>query len=147
MRNARLWARLLGVEHQAVIEQIREDHEAVVVSVRPSKGNRGRCGRCQRRSPRYDSGEGRRRWRALDAGTVMVFIEADAPRVSCREHGVTVAAVPWARHGDGHTRGFDDQIAWLAVHTSKSAVVDLMRVAWRSVGAVIGRVVTMPVPL
>ena len=28
VRNARLWARVLDVEHQAVIEQIREDHEA-----------------------------------------------------------------------------------------------------------------------
>ena len=52
-----------------------------------------------------------------------------------------MTAVPWARHGAGHTRSFDDQVAWLAVHTSKSAVVELMRVAWRTVGAVIGRVV------
>ena len=57
----------------------------------------------------------------------MVFIEAEAPRVTCRDHGVTVAAVPWARHGAGHT--------------SKPAVAELMCVAWRTVGAVIGRVV------
>ena len=143
MRNARLWARVLGVEHTGVIEAVTEDVDAgaIVVSVRPSKGNRNRCGHCQRRSPGYDGGEGRRRWRSLDAGSVMVWIEADAPRVRCRDHGVTVAAVPWARHGAGHSRAFDDQIAWLAVHTSKSAVVELMRVAWRTVGAVIGRVV------
>ena len=143
MRNARLWARVLGVEHCAVIESVGEDvdADAIVVSVRPTKGNRHRCGNCQRRSPRYDGGEGRRRWRSLDAGTLPVWIEADAPRVSCRDHGVTVAAVPWARHGAGHTRAFDDHVAWLAVHTSKSAVVELMRIAWRTVGAVIGRVV------
>jgi transposase len=35
----------------------------------------------------------------LDAGTMRVYLEADAPRVSCAEHGVVVAAVPWARHG------------------------------------------------
>ena len=70
-----------------------------------------------------------------------VFIEAEAPRVRCPDHGVTVAAVPWARHGAGHTRAFDDQVAWLVTHTSKSAVVELMRVAWRTVGAIVGRVV------
>jgi transposase len=70
-----------------------------------------------------------------------VFIEADAPRVACRDHGVVVAAVPWARHGAGHTRAFDDQIAWLVTHTSKTAVVELMRIAWRTVGAIAGRVV------
>ncbi len=142
MQNVRLWARVLGVERSAVIEGVREDLdvEAIVVSARLMKGNRHRCGHCRRRSPRYDGGEGRRRWRSLDAGTVRVFIEAEAPRVTCRIHGVTVAWVPWARHGAGHTRAFDDQIAWLAVHTSKSAVVELMRVAWRTVGAIITRV-------
>jgi transposase len=67
-------------------------------------------------------------------------LEADAPRVSCPEHGVVVAAVPWARHGAGHTRAFDDQVAWLAVQTSKTAVTQLMRIAWRTVGAIIARV-------
>ena len=62
-----------------------------------------------------------------------VFIEADAPCVSSPTHGVTVAAVPWARHGVWHTRAFDDQVAWLAMHCSKSAVGELMRIAWRTV--------------
>jgi transposase len=53
---------------------------------------------------------------------------------------VLVAAVPWARHRAGHTRSFDDQVAWLAVACSKTAVTQLMRVAWRTVGAVITRV-------
>lgn len=54
---------------------------------------------------------------------------------------MTVAAVPWARHDARHTRAFDDQVAWLVTHTSKSAVMALMRIAWRTVGAIAGRVV------
>jgi transposase len=69
-----------------------------------------------------------------------VFLEAAAPRVQCRTHGVTVAAVPWARHDAGHTRDFDDLAAWLAVRTSKSAVMQLLRVAWRTVGSIVTRV-------
>jgi transposase len=69
-----------------------------------------------------------------------VVLEADAPRVECRVHGVVVAQVPWARHGAGHTRMFDDQVAWLAVVCSKSAVTELMRIAWRTVGAIMARV-------
>jgi transposase len=76
----------------------------------------------------------------LDLGTTKVFLEADAPRVRCRDHGVTVAAVPWARHGAGHTRDFDDLAAWLAVRTSKSAVMELLRVTWRTVGSIVTRV-------
>ena len=69
-----------------------------------------------------------------------MFLEANAPRVQCRDHGVTVAEVPWARHGAGHTRDFDDLAAWLAVRTSKSAVTQLLRVAWRTVGSIVTRV-------
>jgi transposase len=138
----RVWARLLGVE-RAVIEDIEFEGAtgSLVVSVRPRRRDRGRCGICRRRCPGYDAGQGRRRWRALDLGTTKAYLEADAPRVACPAHGVVVAAVPWARHGAGHTLAFDDTVAWLAAHTSKSAVVSLMRLAWRTVGAIVGRVV------
>jgi len=53
---------------------------------------------------------------------------------------VVVAHVPWARHGAGHTLAFDQTVAWLATRTSKSAVTQLMRVAWRTVGSIVGRV-------
>ncbi len=143
MQSKRVWARIVGVDRSVVIEGVEVDEatEEIVVSCRLRKSAKLRCGVCERRSSRYDQGDRRRRWRALDAGTTKVFIEADAPRVSCPEHGVTVAWVPWARHGAGHTRGFDDQVAWLVTHTSKTAVVELMRIAWRTVGAIAGRVV------
>ena len=141
MQSKRVWARALGLQRTTVIEDVREDGEAIVVSCRLRANAARRCGQCGRRCGRYDHGEGRRRWRALDAGTTKVFIEADAPRVRCPDHGVVVAAVGWARHGAGHTRTFDDQVAWLVTHTSKTAVVELMRVAWRTVGAIAERVV------
>ncbi len=99
MQSKRVWARVIGVERNVVIEAVEFDDDAaeIVVSCRLRRASGRRCGRCDRRCGRYDQGEGRRRWRALDAGTVRVFIEADAPRVLCPEHGVAVAAVPWAR--------------------------------------------------
>jgi transposase len=141
VRSASIWKRLLGLEH-TVVEEVcfDEDGGLLVVHVHPRKGARQRCGRCGRRCPWYDRGEGRRRWRALDLGTVKTWLEADAPRVACPVHGPTVIAVPWARHGAGHTRMFDDQVAWLAVHTSKTAVGEVMRIAWRTVGAIVARV-------
>jgi transposase len=141
VRNTRLWRALLGVE-RTVIEGIEfeEDDEVLVAHVRPRKGARQRCGRCGRKAPWYDQGEGRRRWRALDLGTVRVELEADAPRVNCPRHGPTVVQVPWARHGAGHTHAFDDTVAWLAVQCSKTAVTELMRIAWRTVGAIVARV-------
>jgi transposase len=124
-----------------VIEEVELQADgALVVSVRPRAGDRDRCPRCRRRCPGYDQGEGRRRWRALDLGTSFCFLEAWAPRVRCKRHGVLVAAVPWARHDASFSRSFEDQVAWLAVHTSKTAVSELMRIAWRSVGWICHRV-------
>ena len=141
MQDATLWRTLLGVE-KTVVEAVELDEESgvLIASVRPSASKQRRCGLCQRRSPKFDQGEGRRRWRAMDVGTVPVLLEADAPRVKCRDHGVTVGAVPWARHQAGHTYNFDAQVAWLATQTSKTAITQLMRVAWRTVGAIITRV-------
>ncbi len=141
MRDVSLWRGLLGVE-KTVLERIEfdEDADLLVAHVRPTARARGRCGVCQRRSPGYDAGEGRRRWRALDLGTVRAVLEADASRVRCPEHGVVVARVPWARHDAGHTYVFDETVAWLATQSSKHTVTQLMRIAWRTVGSIITRV-------
>ena len=140
MRPLRVWKTLLGL-HRSVIEEVQLERDGeLVVSVRPRAGERDRCPHCRRRCPGYDQGDGRRRWRALDLGTSFCFLEAWAPRVRCKRHGVVVAAVPWARHNAGFTRSFEDQVAWLAVNTSKTAVSQLMRIAWRSVGWICQRV-------
>jgi transposase len=135
---------VLGVPH-TVIEKVeletQEGEEVLVATVRPTRSRQGRCGRCDRRAPRYDNGDGPRRWRSLDAGTTRVYLLAEAPRVSCQAHGVVVAAVPWARHGSRFTRAFEDTVAWLACHAALTVLAVLLRVTWRSVAAVITRVV------
>jgi transposase len=130
----------LGLQRAVVEDVYYGDEGEVVVAARPNWRERDRCGVCRRRSPGLDMGEGRRRWRALDLGTTFAFVEADAPRVRCSRHGVVVCAVPWARHKARFTRAFEDQVAWLAVNCSKSAVAALMRIAWRGVGQILERV-------
>lgn len=143
MLSIKVWRRVLDLDARTVIEGVGfdEDSEVVMVRVRRRRPMKQRCGRCGVRAPGYDQGAGRRRWRALDAGTVQVWLEADSPRVNCAEHGVVVAQVPWARHDAGHTRAFDDTVAWLVTQASKTATAELLRVAWRTVGSIIARVV------
>jgi len=140
VRGIRVWACLLSLQRAVVEDVWIGDEGEIVVAARPGWRERDRCGVCRRRSPGFDLGDGRRRWRALDLGTTLAFLEADAPRVTCRRHGVVVCAVPWARHNARFTRAFEDQAAWLAVNTSKSAVAELMRIAWRTVGSICERV-------
>lgn len=140
MRGGRVFVRLFGLGW-AVVEDVVIEGEVLVVRVRPRARERSRCGLCGRRSAGYDGGEGRRRWRALDLGATRAFVEAEAPRVDCRRHGVVVARVPWARQGSRFTREFEQQVAWLATQCSKTAVCELMRVSWYTIGRIVERVV------
>ncbi len=140
MRGTRVWERLLGLQGTVVEDVEFGDEGELVIAVRPVWRERDRCGICRRRSPGFDLGQGRRRWRTLDLGTTLAYLESESPRVRCRRHGVVVCAVPWARHRARFTRTFEDQVAWLAVNCSKSAVAELMRISWRTVGGICERV-------
>ena len=73
-------------------------------------------------------------------GAVRTYPEANVPRLSCPEHGVITAAVPWARHGAAHPRFLDDQVAWLAAACPETTITALMRISWRTAGVIIARV-------
>ena len=69
-------------------------------------------------------------------------VHARLRRLCCPTHGVRTEGVPFARPGSGFTRDFESLVAWLATRTDKTAITRLVRVTWRTVGRIIGRVVT-----
>ncbi|MGH2765449.1 MAG: ISL3 family transposase [Actinomycetota bacterium] len=80
-------------------------------------------------------------WRHLDLGCWRLVIKARLRRLRCPTHGVRVEGVPFARHHSGFTRDFECLVAWLAVKTDKSSIERLLRIAWRTAGAIVERVV------
>jgi transposase len=62
-------------------------------------------------------------------------------RADCPRCGVIVERVPWADPGSCFTHDFEEQVAYLAQKTDKTTIVDTLRVAWRTVGAIVARVV------
>jgi transposase len=138
--------RLTQCLHATVIERVdvlqKGGQVVVTVKVRPVKHRRSRCPHCERRCPGYDRGEGLRAWRGLDLGPVWVYLQAQAPRVRCPEHGVVVAETPWARPGVRFTRAFDEHATWLAARMSVSTVATYLRSTWRSVTGAVARVTT-----
>lgn len=91
---------------------------------------------------RYDNGRGSRSWRACDWNTHKVYIMADIPRVTCPEHGVVTASVPWAIHNSRFTKEFEALAAWLSLFCTKSAVAALLRISWNIICSIISRVQT-----
>ena len=135
MQNASLWRALLCVE-STVVEDVEFDEEAqvLVAHVRPRRQSQSTEGERADRGPR-----GMTVVRGGAAGGAWIWEpfrccwsrcaagELSGPRADG-------AAVPWARHGAGHTRAFDQQVAWLATPCSKRAVSELMRIARRTRG-------------
>jgi transposase len=130
--------RLLALTGARVIDVVF-GAEGVIVRVALTR-RRLACSRCgQVYRPTYDSC--RRRWRHLDLAGRRCFIEYELRRVECRDCGVRVEAVPWARPGARHTRDLEDLVALCAQQMAKSQVQALLRVAWDTVGRIIERVV------
>ena len=82
-----------------------------------------------------------RRWRHLDVGGQRCFVEYRLRRVRCRDCGVRVEAVPWARTGARHTRDFEDLVAFVAQQMATTAICKLLGVGWDTVGSIVARVV------
>lgn len=147
MRVKTLLMKLLGLCRATVVLDWRivDDGERdrprldVTVRTRASR-RRGECGRCGAPGPWYDQGGGTRRWRHLDAGFATCELIGAAPRVSCPDHGPTVAAVPWARHGSAFTRAFEDLVVWDAIASNKHRAAERHGVSWRAVNHACDRV-------
>jgi transposase len=135
--------KLLKVKDVVVLRvcfEEKDGRELLVVKVRQPQRKVCRCGICGKKAKGYDRGRGTRRWRTLDFGPWEVYIEAEAPRVCCKEHGVVTEKVAWARHEARFTYDFENTTAWLTLHSSISVVAELTRIAWNTVGPIAKRV-------
>jgi len=116
------------------------DDEGIVVDVAPT-WRVPRCGGCGAKA-RSSHDSRVRRWRHLDLGGVMAHLRYDLRRVRCPGGcGVVVEEVPWADSGSWFSLPMEEHIAFHAQRTDRTTVTRLMRVAWRTVGTVVRRLV------
>jgi len=139
MRVGTAFKRLLGIPGVSVAA-VRFERDVVVVGLRLRRRRLvcARCG-CVGRAG-YD--RRLRRWRHLDLARRRCFLEYALRRFVCPGcRRVVSEAVPWARPGARFTRAFEQLVAWLAQRSAFSVISRLLRVTWRSVARIVGRVV------
>ena len=113
MRVSTAFKRLLRLSGASVADVSFTDR-GVVVTVRLRRRRRvcAECGQTGRQLQVHDRRV--KRWRHLDLGASRCWIECELRRLRCRDCGVRLEPVPWARPGAAHTRDFEDVVAWLA---------------------------------
>jgi transposase len=140
VRVSTAFKRLLRLPGASVAE-VSFGAEGVIVTVRLRRRRRvcAQCGQTGRRLEIHD--RRLKRWRHLDLGASRCVIECELRLLRCRDCGVRLEPVPWARPGAHHTRDFEDVVAWLAQQMAKTPITRLLRVGWRTVGEIVERVV------
>jgi transposase len=139
MRVTTALKRLLRLPGASVID-VSFTGDGVVVPVR-LRHRRRVCSGCGQTGPLEIHDRRIKRWRHLDLGASRCWIECELRLLRCRDCGVRLEAVPWARPGAHHTRDFEDVVAWLAQQMAFTAITRLLRIGWRTVGAIVERVV------
>jgi len=139
VRVTTLAKKLLGVS-RIHVRGVENEEDGITIEVRPS-WHVPRCGSCRRRAPGYDR-QPARRWRHLAVGGMILWLRYAPRRVECRRCGVHAEAVSWAATLETRfTEAFEELVAYLARATDKTTVSTLLGIAWRSVGAIVERVV------
>ena len=139
MRATSLLRMLIGVIGTVVIG-CEVENGALVVHVRPT-GRRPRCSGCGRCVATGAVATENRRWRHLDLAGIELLLSYDLRRVSCRRCGVLVERVPWSSAPQARfTDDFDDAVGYLAQRCDKTSIVNMLGIAWRTVGSCIERV-------
>jgi transposase len=138
VRTTSLLEIILGQKKTKVLSFCVEDM-GIVVDVKPS-ASVPYCSGCM--CPVHEVHDARSRlWRHLDLAGMELRLRYRMRRVDCPRCGTCVELVPWADPGSWFTQDFEEHVAYLAQTADKTTVADTMRVAWRTVGSIVERVV------
>ena len=143
MRVTTAYNRMLGLEG-AWVRDVTFGAEGMVVIV-ALRRKTPVCSGCGARALKIKDWR-TKRWRHLDVGGSRCYVECRLRRLYCPGCGDLPEHVEWARAGARYTRDFDDLTAWLAQQMSQMQIERLMRIAWRSVGKILRRVVAEKLP-
>src|SRR5579871_16519 len=131
MDSTELYRQLLGVTSPWTVERVEMSVHDVRVDVYlgHAAGARFACPECGVEHSVYDHGE-ERQWRHLDSCQFRTLLHARAPRVSCPEHGVHQARLPWAEPGSRFTLLFEALAIDVLLSTDVKKAATLLGLTW-----------------
>ena len=120
-----------------VTDVLLEDSTGQITVTVSCKASSLPCPKCGANSKRYDSRQ--RQWCHLDTCQFQTIIEAEVPRITCKEHGCLTIAVPWAEDSSRYTLLFENQLLKWASETSILALTRRLKLSWNAIDGIIKR--------
>lgn len=131
MESKELYRHLLGLNEPWTVERVDLDmaKQHVDVYVKHPSGTRFACPDCGQECAVYDH-LAERVWRHLDSCQFLTYLHASPPRISCPEHGVRQARLPWAEEGSRFTHLFEVLAIDLLQAANIKRAAQILRISW-----------------
>lgn len=105
------------------------------IRVEPYKAKKCLCPKCLKKCPGYDiKSVNESSIRTVNLNGIPVYLEYKPVRIECKEHGVLTEYLPWSDGESRFSKDFNNEVAWMATHVSKSALSEYFGINWRTVG-------------
>lgn len=121
-----------GFVYTSVRFEKRFGIERLLVGMKPRKNSRGRCSRCNRRSPGYDHLP-ERMFEFVPLWNIPLLLTYRPRRVACPVHGIVVESLPWATGKSSLCNCFRVFLAQWGRLLSWKEVAERFRVSWDTV--------------
>jgi transposase len=131
MESKDLYRQLLGLSEPWTVERVELDmaKQHVDVYVAHPGGTRFSCPDCGQECAVYDH-LAERVWRHLDSCQFLTYLHACPPRISCPEHGVRQARLPWAEEGSRFTHLFEALAIDVLQAANVKRAAQILRISW-----------------
>jgi transposase len=142
MRDIDAFIKLLTLERPWTVDHVDFDTnaESIDVFLRHRSNARFRCPECGAVLPLYDHIP-LRRWRHLDHGSWLTWLQARIPRVSCLFHGIRQVNVPWALPGARCSLAFEKHAIDTLLEADVLGASRLLRLSWHEAWGLMERAV------
>lgn len=142
MRDIDLFTKLLGLERPWSAARVTLDDGTKSIDILLQHRRKARfcCPECGVALPLYDHTPPRR-WRHLDHGSWITWLQARIPRVSCPSHGVRHVLLPWALPGGRFSLAFESHAIDTLLEADVLGASRLLRISWDEAWGVMERAV------
>ena len=142
MDECQLYSTLLELKSPWKVEKVSLNSvkKTVDIYITHVKGSKLVCPICRKECMVYDHLK-ERVWRDLDSIEFLTFVHASPPRISCNEHAIMEAVIPWTEKRYIFTLRFETRSIRMFQNIVTYNFTDIMKLSWNQAWNILERAV------